>query len=214
MIGPGAVSSVVQPAAWLARWGYLALFLGIFAGNVGVPVPEETLLVVAGYLAWRGTLRLAAVLAVGIVSATVGDNVGYWLGRRYGADALARYGRHLGLTECRLERMRRFVGRYGAFGVFAARFLPGLRFAAGPLAGAIGMTLPRFALANVLGALCYVPLVVGAGYAVGLGLGPYVERLGRVAGEVEQALVLLVLGVAVGALAVRIARARHGPDGR
>jgi membrane protein DedA with SNARE-associated domain len=209
MLGAGGLSSVVRPDSWIARWGYVALFLGIFGGNVGLPVPEETMLVVAGYFAWRGTLRLSAVLAVGLVGATAGDNVGYWLGRRYGAEAIARYGRSLGLTAARLETMRRFVGRYGAVGVFLARFLPGLRFAAGPLAGAVGLRLSRFVVANLLGALCYVPLAVGLGYAIGLGFGPYLERIGRVVGEVERALLLVVLVATLGALAIRIARSRQ-----
>jgi membrane protein DedA with SNARE-associated domain len=101
-----------------------------------VPVPEESILVLAGYLVWQGDIRLPLVLLVGILSAIAGDNLGYWIGRRYGQEAIARYGRWVLLTPARLDAPRRFVTRYGAFGVFAARFIAGLRFMAGPLAGA------------------------------------------------------------------------------
>src|SRR6266571_1739291 len=79
----------------IGHWGYLAILLIVVLGNVGLPVPEETALIAAGYLVWRGELRLPLVLAVGIVSAVAGDNVGYWLGRRYGQAAVESYARWL-----------------------------------------------------------------------------------------------------------------------
>ena len=66
----------------LGDWGYLAIFLIVVLGNVGLPVPEETTLILAGYLVWRGELRFPIVLAVGITSAVGGDSLGYWIGRR------------------------------------------------------------------------------------------------------------------------------------
>jgi hypothetical protein len=67
----------------IAYWGYPAIFVIVVLGNVGLPVPEETTLIVAGYLVWQGYFRLSIVLAVGVISAVTGDNIGYRLGRRY-----------------------------------------------------------------------------------------------------------------------------------
>jgi membrane protein DedA with SNARE-associated domain len=95
--------------------------------------------------------------------------------------------------------------------VFFARFVPGVRFAAGPLVGAAGMPFATFAVANVLGAAAYVPIVVGAGYAVGYGLGDYIARLRHIVGEVEHVvLAAVVLGTAALLTwrAVRAARLR------
>ena len=137
---------------FVGHWGYAAIFVVVVLGNVGLPVPEETILALAGYLVWRGKLRLSLVLVVGIVSAVVGDNIGYWLGRRYGQIALPRYARWvLGHPE-RLETMKAFVARRGPVAVFVARFVPGVRFTAGPLAGALGLPFSSFLLANVAGA--------------------------------------------------------------
>lgn len=72
----------------LANWGYLTIALVVLLGNVGLPVPEETVLALAGYLVWAGELRLPAVLLVGTVSAAAGDNLGYWLGRVPGRGGL------------------------------------------------------------------------------------------------------------------------------
>jgi membrane protein DedA with SNARE-associated domain len=192
---------------FIGHWGYIAIFVVVVLGNVGLPVPEETVLALAGYLVWRGKLRLSLVLAVGMVSAVVGDNVGYWLGRRYGQTALPRYARWaLGHPE-RLEAMLSFVRRRGPLAVFVARFVPGVRFAAGPLAGALGMGFVPFLIANVAGAVVYVPVVVGAGYAVGYGFGVYVERLRYVVGEVERIVLLVILLGVLTLIAVRIVQA-------
>jgi membrane protein DedA with SNARE-associated domain len=207
--------------ALVSHWGYLAIFLVVVLGNLGLPIPEETILALAGYLVWRGTLRLPLVLAVGILSAIAGDNMGYWFGRRYGQAVLLRYaGWALGNPD-RLESMRGFVTRYGAVGIFAARFVAGLRFLAGPLAGATGLRPLPFMAANAVGAAVYVPLVVGAGYAVGYGLGAYVERLRHVVGEVEHVVLTLALIGTIAALGRRALRTRprsrsssdHNPEG-
>ncbi len=198
---------------FVGHWGYPAIFVVVVLGNVGLPVPEETILALAGYLVWRGKLRLSLVLAVGIVSAIVGDNLGYWLGRRYGQVALPRYARWvLGHPE-RLDAMKAFVARRGPVAVFVARFVPGVRFTAGPLAGALGLPFPSFLLANVAGAVVYVPVVVGAGLAVGYGLGAYVERLRYLVGEVERTVMLVVLAGILAVVAVRIIQAVQQRNG-
>jgi len=181
------------------HWGYLAICLVIILGNVGLPIPEETILALAGYLVWKGRIRLGLVLGVGIVSAIAGDNLGYWFGRRYGQEALSRYGHRILLTPARVDATRRVVARHGAVAVFAARFLMGFRFLAGPLAGITGLQPLRFLVASLLGASIYIPLGVGAGYAIGYGLGVYVERIRGIVDEVEY-LVLLVTILATAAL--------------
>jgi membrane-associated protein len=193
----------------LRHWGYLGIFLVVVLGNIGLPVPEESILALAGYLVHEGQLRLTLTLGVGVVSAAAGDNAGYWLGRRLGRPAIERYGGRVGITHARLETIARFIDRYGAPGVFAARFLPGVRVMAGPLAGAAGLPAGRFAVANVLGAMLYVPYAVGLGYALAYGLGPWLQRLEHVVGKVEH-VVLLVVGVGAALVLVgRVLRSRR-----
>ncbi len=197
----------------VGHWGYLAVFVIVIVGNVGVPVPEETALLAAGFLVWRGDLQWSLVLMVGIVSAVAGDNVGYWIGRRYGPVVLERFRRLIGLSPPRFQSMRAFILRWGPLGVFVARFVAGLRFLAGPLAGAMGLRFSAFIIANVLGALLYVPAVVAAGYVVGYGAGAYVERALQARGPVED-LVLAVAVILAGSVlvwrAVRVCRDRAG----
>lgn len=198
----------------ISHWGYPAIFLFVVLGNMGLPVPEESILVLAGYLVWREELRLPLVLGVGILSAVAGDNLGYWIGRRYGQEAIERYGHRILVTPGRLEATRRFVTHYGAFSVFAARFVAGLRFLAGPLAGATGLRPLAFIVANALGAILYVPTMVGAGYAIGYGLGEYVRRFQQALGKVEHVVLIgaaLLTLVLLGQRALRSRRKRPQP---
>src|SRR5574341_1666084 len=75
--GGSAAGPMLDPNELIGHWGYSAIFLAVVLGNVGMPVPEEAILALAGYLVWRGKLRLPLVLAVGIASAAAGDNLGY-----------------------------------------------------------------------------------------------------------------------------------------
>ena len=185
----------------ISQWGYAAIFLIVVLGNAGLPVPEETVLTVAGYLVWQGRLAAIPALAVAIVSAVIGDNAAYWLGRRYGQELLGRF---VQLRPERVAQMQRFVERYGALAVFVARFVAGLRFMAGPLAGSTGLAPIRFFVANFLGAAVYVPIIMSAGYAVGYGFGESIERLRRAAGGAEKIVLAALVVVAVAWLALAL----------
>jgi membrane protein DedA with SNARE-associated domain len=112
------------------------------------------------------------------------------------------------ITPARLEKICAFVGRYGAWAVFCARFVAGLRFLAGPLAGATGLGPLAFATGNVLGACLFVPVVVGLGYLLGHAFGEDLERLVHRAEAVAlgAALALTLLFVIA-----RVVRARRMP---
>jgi membrane protein DedA with SNARE-associated domain len=196
-----------DPGWLLESWGYIAIFVVVILGNIGLPIPEETILILAGYLVWEGKLRLPIVVGVGVVSAILGDNLGYWLGRKFGRRTVERYERWLFVTPSRLDATQRIVARYGPLAVFAARFLPGVRFLAGPVAGITGVRPLPFILANVLGASLYVPASVGIGYAVGLGLGDYLARLEKAAWQLEHVVLIFAVCVTLALLAWRALRA-------
>jgi membrane protein DedA with SNARE-associated domain len=208
-VASGKVALMPDLGALIHHWGYAAIFVFVIFGNLGMPVPEESILVLSGYLVWQGDLHLSLVLLVGIFSAIAGDNIGYWIGRWCGAEAIEQYGKRVLLTPARIEATRRFVTRYGALGVFAARFITGLRFMAGPLAGSTGLRPLAFVTANALGAMVYVPTVVAVGYAIGSGLGDYVRQFERVAGKVEHVVLAAAILLTAGLLGWRMLRVRH-----
>ncbi len=192
-----------DPGWVLETWGYVGISAVVILGNMGLPIPEETILILGGYLVWEGKLRLPIVLVVGLISAVLGDNFGYWIGREFGRRAVERYERWVFVTPARLDTMQRIVARYGPLAVFAARFLPGLRFLAGPVAGITGVRPAPFILANILGASLYVPAAVGIGYAIGLGWGEYLTRWERAAWRLEYLVLIFALCVTFALLAWR-----------
>jgi membrane protein DedA with SNARE-associated domain len=165
--------ALVNPAnivEWLANWGnwgYLGIFVFVFVGNLGIPVPEETVMLVAGFLAGRGILDLRFVYLVCVISAVSGDCCGFVIGRRGGQRIIARLGARFSTIRHRYERLRLFFHTHGSKAVFMARFIAGVRFMAGPMAGAAGMPFFRFLGWNVLGAIVWCTLVVTIGYLVG-----------------------------------------------
>jgi membrane protein DedA with SNARE-associated domain len=90
--------------------------------------------------------------------------------------------------------------------IFAARFVTGVRFLAGPLAGAAGVPPLTFTIANVLGALAYVPYAVGIGYGVGWGFGDAIQRL--VARRIDHIVLGVLVAITLGLGAIRLLRAR------
>jgi len=196
----------------LEHWGYLGIIVAVVLGNMGVPIPEESVLMLAGYGASRGVLKLPLVLIVGIISAAAGDNLGFWLGRRYGRRAIDRFGHLAYVSPARLQKITAFMTRYGALAIFAARFIVGLRTLAGPLAGATGVRPLTFIIANALGALVYVPYAVGVGYGIGWSFGDVIARF--FTRRIDDILLgLLILAVIVGAIRfLRARRATRPPD--
>ncbi|MDE2060175.1 MAG: DedA family protein [candidate division NC10 bacterium] len=161
-LSPHELRALMAP--YVAHWGYLLIGVIVVLGNVGVPVPEETALLVGGYFAAKGKLSLWGLIPTAIASATGGDSLGYWLGSRAGRRLLIQYGAALGVTQQRLARTEKLFGRYGPRTVFLARFVGGLRFMAGPMAGALGMPFPRFFRYNLAGAVVYCSTIVCLAY--------------------------------------------------
>src|SRR5438309_8704817 len=97
-----------QLTALLDRYGYAAVFVGVFLENAGVPVPGETMLIAAAIYARSGGLHLGWIIIASVCGAILGDNAGYFIGRRGGRRLLERHGRVIGLTPDRLRRIDDF----------------------------------------------------------------------------------------------------------
>lgn len=149
----------------LLAWGYWAVVAGLLAENSGLPVPGETVLMLASFLAHKSThLGIEFVILVGIGAAVLGDNIGFLLGRHFGP-TLIRWGKKLlRLDDTDIAAARDQIRRHGGRTIFFARFIFGLRTIAGPLAGTLGMEWKRFFKFNFLGAASWVTAMAMAGY--------------------------------------------------
>jgi membrane-associated protein len=155
---------------WYAAYGYLVFFLGVLLENAGLPVPGETAVLVAAFLAspaGGGHFQLGLVMLLTFGAAVLSDNAGYWLGRRLARPRLARGRGFLFLTPQRFQAVENYFTRWGIGTVAVARFIAGLRVVAALAAGTAGMHWPRFFLANAAGALAWAVAVSLLGYFFG-----------------------------------------------
>src|SRR4051812_2511555 len=138
-----------------ARYGYAVVFAGVLLENAGLPVPGETVLLAGAALSRFGRLSLFWVVVIAVVAAIVGDNIGFFIGRRGGRTLAERHGWRIGLTLARLHEFDRFFARHGAKTVFIARFVTGLRVVGALLAGGSGMPWKTFLFFNATGAVAW-----------------------------------------------------------
>ena len=162
--------------------------------SMGIPSPGETALVLAAVLASQGKLEIWLVILIGVVSAIVGDNLGYLLGRRFGREALARPGPMWNRRLAAIHYGDRFFARHGPRAVFLARWIALVRFAAAWLAGINRMPFRLFFFWNALGGVTWGITYGLVGYYLGEAGAGVLARFG-LAGAVL--LLLLLIGIPI-----------------
>ncbi len=151
-----------------ASYGVWAVVFFVTIESMGVPVPGETMLLIAAvYASVTHHLSITQVIAAAAVGAIVGDNLGYLIGRLGGERLLRRVGPVLHLTESRLSMGRYLFQRHGGKTVLLGRFVAVLRIFAAFLAGTTGMPWRRFALSNAAGGILWATLIGLLGYGLG-----------------------------------------------
>lgn len=152
----------------VVQYGYWAVGGALLLENAGVPVPGETILLLASFLAYsERDLRLPWIIAVAIVAATLGDNLGFLVGYYGGRPLLLRYQSIFRIKNATITRGEELFAKYGAVTVFFARFVFGMRIIAGPMAGVLRMSWRKFAIFNFLGAAVWVTVISTVGYLFG-----------------------------------------------
>lgn len=153
---------------FIIAWGYWAVLFGLLAENAGVPVPGETILIFASFLAFKHEgLHLPWIIVIGTVAATAGDNIGYFIGLRGGRPLLERWKHFFHIGDGEVRAGENFLNRRGWVAIFIARFIAGMRIVAGPLAGVLRMKWSHFFPANAAGAVVWVTTISLVGYLFG-----------------------------------------------
>ena len=202
------IESLFQTLAdFFARYGYWVVFFGVMLENGGLPLPGETVLLFAGFLAYQGQARLVWTIAIAIAGATTGDSLGYLVGRYGGNAFFDRYVRRFKFLSRQFENAKALFLRHGHWAVFTGRFITGLRVFAGPLAGLFKMPYPRFLLYNFTGAAVWATAIGCVGFLFGNSL----DNLVHVAKDFHRVtLGLAAVLVLVGLIVYLKRRARSG----
>jgi membrane protein DedA with SNARE-associated domain len=162
----------------LQALGYPGIAAIVGLESAGLPLPGETTLLAASYLAATGHLSLPLVIGSAAFGAVVGDSIGYLVGRRGGRRFLERYGKYVGITPEKLIRADDYFARHGAKTVFFGRFVALLRILAGPLAGASRMPYRSFLAANVAGAVTWATTIGTLAFFFGKPVAAFLSWLG------------------------------------
>jgi membrane protein DedA with SNARE-associated domain len=151
---------------WITACGYPGIFVLLILGIIGLPVPDEWLLVLAGCLAFKNVLSLFPTLVVAGLGTAAGLTASYFLGTMSSAWVL-RYGRWLSITDEKLGRVRGWFQNFGRRLLIVGPFLPGVRNLMGFVAGASGLELMAFARYAYVGGILSSTTFVAFGYFVG-----------------------------------------------
>jgi membrane protein DedA with SNARE-associated domain len=174
----------MTPELLLQKWGYLAVFVGTF-------LEGETILVIAGFMAERGYMKIVIVAFVAFAGAFIGHLFWFWLGRAKGVKLLDRFPRmkkHFG------KGIRMFE-RYGAPAIFITQWLYGLRITCAVIIGISRISTAKFLLYQAISCAVWAAAISCAGYF----FGEVVERILGKAAHIERwgLLLLVVVGVSI-----------------
>jgi len=196
-------------ARFFANYGYWVIFFGVMLENAGLPVPGETVLLFAGFLAYHGEVGLGKAIVLGIVGASLGDSLGYCLGRYAGTPFVNRYVRKFSRLSRRFDQAQTHFRAHGHWAVFVGRFITGLRVFAGPLAGMFQMRYPRFLFFNFSGAVLWATTITSVGFLFGSSWENLVELIGKFhrVSLIAAGLALVVVGI------IYFKRRREQPPG-
>ncbi len=176
----------------------LAVVAGVVGlESIGLPVPGELALILAGIFAGtKHDLNIVWVIVTAASAAIVGQMLGYLIGREFGYWLLLRYGSYLRITEGRIKLGEYLFLRHGGKIIIIARFVPFLRALAGILAGANRMPWRQFMVANVVGATAWAIFFGVAAYMFG-------REIERLAGPLVIVIgIATVVVIAIGAIFV------------
>jgi membrane protein DedA with SNARE-associated domain len=152
---------------WLTRYGYAGLFVLLMFGILGLPIPDETLLIFCGYLIFRGRLHFGMAFLAGFGGSLCGISLSYWLGRKFGRKLIHQYGKYFRVTPQHIHDVDRWFHRIGGWSLTSGYFFPAIRHFTALVAGMVRMPYRTFAAFAYPGAAIWVATFLTLGYVLG-----------------------------------------------
>lgn len=174
---------------------YFGIFFILFAESglfFGFFLPGDSLLFTAGFLASKEILNIWILLPLTFIAAVLGDNVGYWFGKKAGPRIFSRE-HSLFFNKHHVEKARSFYEKHGAKTIILARFIPAVRTFAPIVAGVGKMHYKTFFTFNVIGGLLW-----GVGVSlIGFFLGSLIPDVDKVLFPIIGLIILLSISPGV-----------------
>jgi membrane protein DedA with SNARE-associated domain len=151
---------------FLESYGYIAIFIGTF-------LEGETILVLGGLAAKIGHLELKDVILAAFLGTTLGDQLYFFIGRRYGSAILNKKPQWRNRT----DRIDNLFNKYDVALILSFRFIYGLRTVASFAFGMSSISIKKFVFLNMLGAIIWAIIIGSAGYVLGHGMEMLVDDI-------------------------------------
>jgi membrane protein DedA with SNARE-associated domain len=190
---------------WIVQHGPGALFLLLLLGVVGLPIPDETLLVYCGFLISKGRLAPAQTLLAGVAGTWCGISLSYTIGRTFGVGVVHRFGKYLHITDERLAKVNHWFDKIGHWALFVGYFIAGVRHFTAIVAGISRLRFSSFAMYAWSGGVLWVASFLTLGYFLG-------ERWKEVAELVHKYILEASLVLIVAAAVTYYVRSRRRPQ--
>jgi len=152
------------PIELVLQYGLGLAFVGVLAGQIGLPIPAYPILVVTAALSARGTYSPAEVVAIAVFACTLADLAWYGAGARFGRRVLAAMCRISLSPDSCVRQTEAIYERWGAPSLMVAKFVPGFAAVATAMAGVVGLSLVSFVLFDLVGATLWSGLAVALGW--------------------------------------------------
>lgn len=178
--------------SYVMHYGYLGLYFILGISILGIPIPDETLMVFIGFLTYEGKLNPFLVVLSAASGSITGITVAYFLGRLFQQKVLYHLKKHAGSE--RLEKAFNWYHRHGGKLLTIGYFIPGVRHLSGYIAGLSRLSYQSFAFFAYLGAVLWVSVWVIVGRLLGSRwetLLPVVHRYALILGVIAAALFLI-----------------------
>lgn len=150
----------------ITQYGYLALLIGCIAEG-------ETCTLLGGVAAHEGLLHFSGVVLAAMVGGIIGDQLLFWLGRRYGTRILRRFSKH----QETIGKAKRLIQKHPSLFVIGVRFMYGFRIVGPIIIGTSRLKPLRFFILNVIGAALWALIFVSLGYFAGQIVAPWLHKI-------------------------------------
>lgn len=153
--------------SFIEQYGYVAVTFLLALGIVGLPVPDETLMLFVGYMSSQHVLNYWVSLGCSFIGSVTGMFISYMIGRKVGSVVIVKYGKWIGLTPKRYAKTKNWFAKYGGWTILFAYYIPGIRHVAGYISGITNMPVRNYLLLSCVGALVWASLFISIGYFFG-----------------------------------------------
>ena len=153
---------------YIVNYGYITIFLSLILGLVGLPIPDEVLMSIIGYYSNTDKINFVIALCVAMIGTVLGMTISYCIGKYIGSKAVHGIFKWLGINQNKLDRVDRWMDKYGFLTIIMGFFIPGFRHMTFYFCGMTHYSLKKYLSVGVIAAFIWTLFYLIIGRFVGV----------------------------------------------